>query len=114
MDIGKRPMAPGGAAPVRGSTRGERPCWTRLRPYRDGRVCNTCGLDERGVAQRLLADPRLLRLPLVRYGNDVTAGPAEATWGAWLGLRAAPRDGCPPSTRDHSRSPRGRPDGRRP
>ena len=30
------------------------------------------------------ADPRLLRLPLVRYGDDVTAGPAEATWTAWL------------------------------
>ena len=30
------------------------------------------------------ADPGLLRLPLVRYGDDVTAGPAEPTWTAWL------------------------------
>ena len=30
------------------------------------------------------ADPGLLRLPLVRYGDDVTAGPAETTWTAWL------------------------------
>ena len=35
-------------------------------------------------SQRLLADPRLLRLPLVRHGNEVTAGPAEATWTRWL------------------------------
>jgi arsenate reductase-like glutaredoxin family protein len=36
------------------------------------------------LAARLLADVRLLRLPLVRHGNDVTAGRAEATWKAWL------------------------------
>jgi arsenate reductase-like glutaredoxin family protein len=30
------------------------------------------------------ADPGLLRLPLVRYGDDVTAGPDETTWTAWL------------------------------
>ena len=29
-------------------------------------------------------DPGLLRLPLVRHGNEVTAGAAEATWTAWL------------------------------
>ena len=41
-------------------------------------------LDEPGVGERLLADPRLLRLPLVRFGNEVTAGRAEATWKLWL------------------------------
>jgi arsenate reductase-like glutaredoxin family protein len=30
------------------------------------------------------ADVRLLRLPLVRYGDDVTVGPDETTWRAWL------------------------------
>jgi hypothetical protein len=40
---------------------------------------------------RLLADSRLLRLPLVRYGEAVSAGPAAATWKAWLTRdRAAP------------------------
>jgi hypothetical protein len=34
--------------------------------------------------ERLLADPRLLRLPLVRFGNEVTAGRAEATWKTWV------------------------------
>jgi hypothetical protein len=32
----------------------------------------------------LLADPRLLRLPLARHRNEVTVGPAEATWTGWL------------------------------
>jgi arsenate reductase-like glutaredoxin family protein len=41
-------------------------------------------MDDREIVERLLADPRLLRLPLVRRGNDVSAGPAEATWRAWL------------------------------
>jgi arsenate reductase-like glutaredoxin family protein len=36
------------------------------------------------IVERLLADQRLLRLPLVRRGNDVSAGPAEATWRSWL------------------------------
>ena len=40
--------------------------------------------DAAGITARLLADVRLLRLPLVRYGDDVTAGKAEATWKAWL------------------------------
>ena len=40
--------------------------------------------DTQGITQRLLADARLLNLPLVRYGDDVTAGKAEETWKAWL------------------------------
>lgn len=41
-------------------------------------------MDEAEIAERLLADPRLLRLPLVRSGSDVSAGRDEATWKAWL------------------------------
>ena len=36
------------------------------------------------IVERLLADPGLLRVPLVRHGNDVTAGKADATWTDWL------------------------------
>ena len=55
----------------------------------EGRAYREAGLaylstDTAGLVQRLLADVRLLRLPLVRYGDDVTAGKAEATWRAWL------------------------------
>lgn len=35
----------------------------------------------------LVAEPLLLRLPLVRHGNDVTIGLDEATWSAWWNAR---------------------------
>lgn len=41
-------------------------------------------LDEAGLLERLVRDPRLLRLPLVRWGQRVTAGPAEGAWRVWL------------------------------
>jgi arsenate reductase len=41
------------------------------------------------IVERLLANNGLLRLPLVRFGNAFTAGPADATWKAWL---ASPKD----------------------
>ena len=55
----------------------------------DGKVWREAGLgymrmDDAELAVRLLGDARLLRLPLVRRGNDVTAGEAEAAWKAWL------------------------------
>jgi arsenate reductase-like glutaredoxin family protein len=40
--------------------------------------------DTAGITGRLLADPKLMKLPLVRYGDAVTAGKAEETWKAWL------------------------------
>jgi arsenate reductase len=40
------------------------------------------------LAERLLADTRLLLLPLVRFGNAVSAGRDEATWKAWLSAGA--------------------------
>jgi arsenate reductase-like glutaredoxin family protein len=43
------------------------------------------------IVARLLADARFLRLPLVRHGNELTAGRAEATWATWL--KAAARSG---------------------
>jgi arsenate reductase len=53
------------------------------RPYREQGL-QFLSLDVIGVTERALANPRLLRLPLVRHGNEVTAGPAEATWRTWL------------------------------
>jgi arsenate reductase-like glutaredoxin family protein len=56
---------------------------TESRPYREGGLAYVT-TDATGITARLLADVRLLRLPLVRYGDDVTAGKDEATWRAWL------------------------------
>ena len=55
----------------------------------EGRTYPESGLaylstDAAGITARLLADVRLIRLPLVRHGDEVTAGKAEATWKAWL------------------------------
>ncbi len=54
----------------------------------EGRAWREAGLgylrmDDDELAGRLLADGRLLRLPLVRFGNEVTAGRDEATWKRW-------------------------------
>ena len=53
------------------------------RPYREQGLAYLA-TDAAGMTTRLLADARLLRLPLVRYGDDVTAGRDEAAWKAWL------------------------------
>ena len=60
---------------------------TEGRAYRDAGLAYL-STDAAAITQRLLADVRLLRLPLVRYGEDVTAGKADETWKAWL---AGPR-----------------------
>jgi arsenate reductase-like glutaredoxin family protein len=53
------------------------------KPYREQGLAYLA-LDQAGTMARLLGDARLIRLPLVRYGDDVTAGKAEETWKAWL------------------------------
>ena len=53
------------------------------RAYRDGGL-GYLRMDDGEVVERLMADPGLLRLPLVRNGNDVSAGRAESTWKEWL------------------------------
>jgi arsenate reductase-like glutaredoxin family protein len=57
---------------------------------RDGRAWREAGfgylrMDDEELAERLLADQRLLRLPLVRLGNRFAAGRDEAGWKALLG-----------------------------
>ena len=51
--------------------------------YRDGGLAYL-RMDDDDIVSRLLVDQSLLRLPLVRNGNEVTAGRAETTWRAWL------------------------------
>ncbi len=56
---------------------------TESRPYKEQGLAHL-STDTSGITSRLLADVRLIRLPLVRYGEEVTAGKAEATWKGWL------------------------------
>ncbi len=88
-ELRKRPIAPGelrrfterlGARALLDET---------SRPYKDGGLAYL-SLDEAGIVARLLADPRLLRLPLARSGQAVTVGRAEATWAEWIRSAAAP------------------------
>jgi arsenate reductase-like glutaredoxin family protein len=53
------------------------------RPYKEQGL-QYLAADPAGITARLLANMALLKLPLVRYGDDVTAGKAEETWKAWL------------------------------
>jgi arsenate reductase-like glutaredoxin family protein len=41
-----------------------------------------------GLVALVRADPSLLRLPLVRYGDAVTAGLDETKWREWLARRS--------------------------
>jgi arsenate reductase-like glutaredoxin family protein len=43
--------------------------------------------DRGALLARIRANPGLLRLPIVRHGTEITAGPSEATWKAWLARR---------------------------
>ena len=54
------------------------------RPYRDQGLA-FLSTDAAALVARMLAEPRLIRLPLVRHANDVTAGLDEGTWKGWLG-----------------------------
>jgi arsenate reductase-like glutaredoxin family protein len=43
--------------------------------------------DRGALLARVRAEPGLLRLPIVRHEDALTAGPAEATWAGWLARR---------------------------
>ena len=89
VDLRKRPVSPGelrrfterlGARALLDDASG---------PYRDAGL-GYLTLDDAGIVARLLADQRLMRLPLVRRGNEVTVGRAESTWTDWVRAGAAP------------------------
>ena len=51
--------------------------------FRD-RGLHVAHLPESRMIPLLVEDPLLIRTPLVRRGNDVTVGLAEAEWKGWL------------------------------
>ena len=87
VDLRRKPIAPGelrrfverlGAAALLD---------TESRPYRDQGLAYL-RMEDEAIVERLLLDPRLLRLPLVRHGNEVTVGKAEAAWRGWFDRRS--------------------------
>jgi arsenate reductase len=51
--------------------------------YRDAGLAYLA-MDDDAVLERVMRDPRLLRLPLVRAGSQVSIGVDEDAWRAWL------------------------------
>jgi len=41
-------------------------------------------MDDAEIIERVLADHRLLRLPLVRFDREISVGRDEATWKGWI------------------------------
>ncbi|HYO44830.1 MAG TPA: ArsC/Spx/MgsR family protein [Candidatus Limnocylindrales bacterium] len=83
VDLRKKPIAPGELRRFTDQLGAAALLDTESRGYREQGLAFLT-TDTSGIAGRLLADVRLMRLPLVRYGDDVTAGKADETWKAWL------------------------------
>ncbi len=83
VDLRKKPIAPGELRRFTDGLGAAACLDTESRPYKEQGLAYL-STDAAGITQRLLSDVRLLRLPLVRYGDDVTAGKAEEVWKAWL------------------------------
>ena len=83
VDLRKRPSAPGELRRFVERLGAEALLDPTSRAYRLAGL-GYLRMDTAGIVERLLADATLLRLPLVRHGQDVTVGRAEATWTAWL------------------------------
>jgi arsenate reductase (glutaredoxin) len=86
VDIGRKPMAPAelrrftdrlGARAVADET---------SKAWRDSGF-SYLRMDDTELADRLLADQRLLNIPLVRVGNGVAAGRDEASWKSLVSSR---------------------------
>ena len=83
VDVRKKQIAPGELRRFTDKLGAAALLDTDSRPYKEQGLAYLT-TDTAGITARLLADARLIKLPLVRYGDDVTAGKAEATWKAWL------------------------------
>ena len=88
-DLRKRPIAPGELQRFVQKLGARALLDDDSRAYKDTGLAHM-RLDDREIVERLLADVRLLRLPLVRHGNQVTAGPADTTWAGWVRPPARP------------------------
>jgi arsenate reductase (glutaredoxin) len=83
VDLRKKPIAPGELRRFVDRLGATALLDVESRAYRDAGLAYL-SMDAAGVTARIHADVRLLRLPLVRHGDEVTVGRDEATWNAWL------------------------------
>jgi arsenate reductase (glutaredoxin) len=83
VDLRRKPIAPGELRRFVDRLGAVALLDTEGRAYRDAGLAYL-RMEDAEIVERLLADSRLLRLPLVRFGNDVTAGRDDVAWKAWL------------------------------
>jgi arsenate reductase-like glutaredoxin family protein len=83
VDLRRRPIAPGELRRFVEKLGASALADLESRAWQDAGLGYLRMTDEE-LAAKLVADARLLRLPLVRNGRDFTAGRAEATWSEWL------------------------------
>ena len=84
IDLRRKPMAAGELRRFVEQLGARALADTEGRPWRDAGLGYLSMTDD-DLAGRLLADQRLLRLPLVRIGNGFAAGPDEAAWKRLVG-----------------------------
>jgi arsenate reductase-like glutaredoxin family protein len=83
-DLRRRPMAAGELRRFVERLGARAVADTEGAPWREAGL-GYLSMDDAELAERLLANQRLLRLPLVRAGNRFAAGRDEAAWKALLG-----------------------------
>jgi arsenate reductase-like glutaredoxin family protein len=83
VDLRQRPIAPGELRRFIERLGARALLDDSSRSYREAGL-GYLRMDDDEIVERLLRDGRLLRLPLVRHANQVTAGRAEETWRSWL------------------------------
>ncbi len=83
VDVAVRPPAPTELRRFIGRLGASALFDTSSRLYR-GQGLAYLRMDEAEMADRLLAEPRLLRLPLVRMGEQASVGVDEQAWRRWL------------------------------
>jgi arsenate reductase-like glutaredoxin family protein len=82
MDLTKRPPAPGELRRF-AQKHGARALLDEdSKAYKKANM-GYLSMGDAEVLERTAADPGLLRLPLVRFGHEVTIGVDEETWKAW-------------------------------
>jgi arsenate reductase-like glutaredoxin family protein len=84
VDLKKRPPAPGELKRFAQKLGARVLLDEGSKAYRDAGL-GYLTMGEAEVLQRLIEDPGLLRLPLVRFGNELTVGVDEETWKGWVG-----------------------------
>lgn len=82
VDLKKRPPAPGELKRFAQKFGSRALLDERAKAYQRGGL-GYLTMGEAEVIERVAADPGLLRLPLVRYGTELTIGVDEETWKTW-------------------------------